>query len=402
VLACLLCLALISGCKLLGGPPPGAQNWPFSIGPQTYAAALGDLDGDGDLDAYLANGENEVPVPDTVWFNDGQGRFTDSGQQIGEKESHSVLLVDLDLDGDLDALVASTGGLFMYTNDGTGIFGSRDRAVGSWRDGNYLTAPAAGDLNGDGHLDVIAGGCCGGVAIYDDDHRVVDPPVDILWLSDGQGRFIESGQSFDLYGTKAVALGDLDGDGDLDAFFGNAASNMDQTETFVRNQPDTVWFNDGQGTFRPGDQQLGASEAESVSLGDMDGDGDLDAFVGNLQGPAEVWLNAGGAQGGEPGAFISGSRFGREEYTRSAALADLDGDGDLDALLVSRDKGRFWLNDGSGRFTAGGQLTFEPQHGLALGDLSGDGHIDVFAGSIYQDILVWFNDGSGRFTREED
>jgi hypothetical protein len=134
----------------------------------------------------------------------------------------------------------------------------------------------------------------------------------------------------------------------------------------------------------------------------MDGDGDLDAFVGNLQGPAEVWLNAGGAQGGEPGAFISGSRFGREEYTRSAALADLDGDGDLDALLVSRDNGRFWLNDGSARFTAGGQLTFEPQHGLALGDLNGDGHIDVFAGSIYQDILVWFNDGSGRFTREED
>lgn len=63
-------VALLCACA-----PAGARNWPFSIDPQTYAVALGDLDGDGDLDAFLANEENEVPVANTVWLNDGRGHF---------------------------------------------------------------------------------------------------------------------------------------------------------------------------------------------------------------------------------------------------------------------------------------------------------------------------------------
>jgi hypothetical protein len=393
----LLVVALLSGCKLLAGPPPGAQNWPFSQGPRSYDVALGDLDGDGDLDAYLANGENEVPVPDTVWFNDGQGRFADSGQQIGDHETLQVLLADIDLDGDLDALAAGTSGLLIYHNDGKGDFASGRRALEGIRGGYVPVAPAVGDLNGDGYPDVIAGGCCSETAIYADNHRVSTPPVDTLWLSDGQGGFVDSGQVFDVYGTTSVALGDLDGDGHLDAYFANAASNVDRTETIVRNQPDTVWFGDGQGRFRPGDQQLGKSEAEEVALGDLDGDGDLDAFVGLLRGPAEIWVNAGGAQGGEPGTFFLGGTPGEDAFTRSIELADVDGDGDLDALVAYQEEGRFWINDGLGDFSAGQELAFEVQHGLALGDLNGDGHVDVFAGSIYQGILVWFNDGAGRF-----
>ena len=391
VLACLLCLALLSACA-----PPGARNWPFSIGPRTYAVALGDLDGDGDLDAFLANGENEVPVPNTVWLNDGEGRFSDSGQQIGERESRYVILVDIDVDGDLDALVADTGNISIYLNNGQGEFGSSGKQLGQPGDFSYVSGLASGDVNGDGYPDVFAGRCCGAIEMWDDNRRLVHPPVDSLWLSDGQGGFVDSGQTFDLLGTNSIALGDLDGDGHLDAFFGNAASHMDQTENFVRNQPDTVWFNDGQGRFWLSAQQLGNSEAASVALSDLDGDGDLDAFVGN-QGQDEVWLNAGGAQGGRPGTFIAGGTVGDAEGTRSVALADLDGDGDLDALVVYRDSARVWLNDGLAEFTAGQQLTFERQHALALGDLDGDGHIDIFAGSVHHDVLVWFNDGEAGF-----
>ena len=393
-LACLLCLALLPACA-----PPGARNWPFSSGPQTYAVALGDLDGDGDLDAFLANGENEVPFPDTVWLNEGEGRFSDSGQQIGNVESRDVLLVDLDVDGDLDIIVAFTSGLLIYRNDGTGVFRNSERGLALGQAGNYLVAPAAGDVNGDGYSDVFAGGCCGEVAMWDDNRRQVYPPAGSLWLSDGQGGFVDSGQTFDHSGTNAIALGDLDGDGYLDAFFGNAASTIDQTENFVQNQPNTVWFNDGQGRFRLSDQQLGTSEAVSVALGDLDGDGDLDAFAGN-RGRDEVWLNAGGAQGGRPGTFILGGTVGGNEQTRSAALADLDGDGDPDALVVYSDSARVWLNDGLAGFTAGQELSFKGQHALALGDLDGDGHMDIFAGSVTHDILVWFNDGEGRFSRE--
>jgi len=390
----LLFLISLSACA-----PPGARNWPFSIGPQTYGAALGDLDGDGDLDAFLANGENEVPVPNTVWLNDGEGNFTDSGQQLGNAESRHVLLVDIDLDGDLDAVVSDTGPITLYLNDGRGEFVS-SRNLGNPDMGNYVMGPSAGDVNGDGYPDVFAGGCCGGVEMWDDGRRLVHPPVDYLWFSDGQGGFVDSAQTFDLYGTNAVALGDLDGNGHPDAFFGNAASNMDQSEAFIHNQPNTIWFNDSKGRFSDSGQRLGESETASVALGDLDGDGDLDAFVGNEFQADEIWLNTGGSQGGETGRFILASTVGYAKRTRSIALADLDGDGDLDALTTYCDSAQSWINSGPARFTVGQQLTFTPYHALALGDLDGDGRVDIFAGSVNHGLLVWFNNGEVRFTRK--
>ena len=71
---------------------------------RSYSVALGDLDGDGDIDAMVANEGNQ---PNTVWTNDGTGTFTDSGQALGNSDSYSVALGDLDGDGDLDAMVAN-------------------------------------------------------------------------------------------------------------------------------------------------------------------------------------------------------------------------------------------------------------------------------------------------------
>lgn len=396
-LVALLCLVLVSGCA---GPPRGAKNWPFSIGPQTYAVALGDLDGDGDIDAFLANGENEVPVPNTVWLNDGQGHFSDSGQQIDERESRYVLLEDMDQDGDLDALVANTGSLSIYANDGQGGFGKNQKHLSQKVDGSYVLAPAVGDVNGDGYPDVIGGGCCGAVSMWDDGKRQAHPAVDSLWLSDKGEDFLDSSQPFDQYGTSAIALGDLDNDGDPDAFFANSASQLGTSEDLVRNQPNTVWLNDGQGRFWDSGQRLGATEATSVALGDLDGDGDLDAFVGNQREEDQVWLNTGGAQDGDPGGFILGGTVGNAQQTRSVTLFDLDGNGTLDAFIVYSESAGIWLNDGLAGFTLQQELSFQPQHALALGDLDGDGHIDVFAGSVYHDILIWFNNGLARFERQ--
>ena len=86
----------------------------------SFSVALGDLDGDGHLDAMVANGDQ----PNTVWTNDGNGTFTNSGQALGNSFSLSVALGDLDGDGDLDAMVANTSGQpnTVWTNNGNGTF----------------------------------------------------------------------------------------------------------------------------------------------------------------------------------------------------------------------------------------------------------------------------------------
>jgi hypothetical protein len=393
-------MIIILGASILTAcAPEGAKNWPFSIGPQTYAVALGDLNGNGHLDAFLANGENEVAVPNTVWLNDGAGNFQNSGQQIGERESRYVILADMDNDGHLDAVVSNTGDISIYFNNGEGVFGAASRNLGQRDGGSYILAPAVGDVNNDGWLDVLGGGCCGAGQIWDDGRRRFYPAQDSLWTSDGQGGYVDSRQQFDILGTKAIALGDLNGNGYLDAFFANHSSLVGNTENLDRFQANTIWFNDGQGVFTMSTQTLGESMSLSVSLGDLDGDGDLDAIVGN-EAQDEIWLNQGSRQAGIEGVFLLNSRLGDNSQTRDPYLADFDGNGHLDLLAVGRNQARIWKNDGLAQFTSGAQFTFKPQHALAVGDLNGDGFPDIFAGSVNHGILIWLNDGQGKFTKK--
>src|SRR5690606_13588823 len=67
--------------------------------------ALGDLDGDGDLDAFVANDYSEFGEANQIWLNNGNGQFA-AGATLGTNDGHAVALGDLDGDGDLDALVA--------------------------------------------------------------------------------------------------------------------------------------------------------------------------------------------------------------------------------------------------------------------------------------------------------
>ena len=80
------------------------------------SVALGDFDGDGKLDAMVAN----YGQPNIVWSNDGTGNFTNSLQALGLRDSNSVALGDLDGDGDLDAMVANEGANIVWLNTVTG------------------------------------------------------------------------------------------------------------------------------------------------------------------------------------------------------------------------------------------------------------------------------------------
>ena len=181
----------------------------------------------------------------------------------------------------------------------------------------------------------------------------------------GSGLFFGVAPFLGNAASRSAGLGDLDGDGDLDAFVANDSY-----------QANRVWINDGLGSFGLSGNNLGSTTSFDVGLGDMDGDGDLDAVVADYNAPTRVWLNDGS------GNFSEGAGLGGSHRSFDVSLGDVDGDGDLDVFEANRDQAnRVWLNDGSGRFTDGGHdaLATSTSLGLsALGDLDGDGDLDAF------------------------
>ncbi len=322
---------------------------------RSWDVALGDLDGDGDLDAFVANGQRGEDES-AVWFNDGRGTFTAGEQPLGY--GMGVNLGDLDGDDDLDAFIVSwdePGKVWL--NDGDGAFkdtGQRLGDIGGWD-------VALGDLDGDGDLDAL----------------VAMDKANTVWLNDGDGTFTDAGQRLGEAYSAAAGLGDLDGDGDLDAL------------TVGWSEPGKVWLNDGTGAFTDSGQALVSSHIHihGMTLGDMDGDGDLDAFMAGASN--QIWLNTGGLQDGTPGVFQESEQRLKGLAGDTVALGDLDGDGDLDIYLAVGDwtgsDDKVWLNDGgvqegmAGQFTDSGLgLSADFSSGIGLGDLDGDGDLDAF------------------------
>lgn len=332
----------------------------------SLGVALGDLDADGDLDSFVAS-----CGPSFVWINSGGAIFTDSGQRLGiEICSVDVAIGDLDSDGDLDAFTASSGTAYfgrVWWNDGSGGFIDSQQNLG----GALGSGVALGDLDGDGDLD----------ALY-----VRKGPAKVLF-NDGNGIFSDSGQNLADQVSMDVALGDLDSDGDLDAYVANAQNTEGKLPV------DKVYLNDGKGIFTDTLQDLSESSNNTASLGDLDGDGDLDVYlavtypVGFITGPDEVWFNDGA------GNFTdSGQRIGIAS-SNQANLADLDGDGDLDIFIANLYlTSQVWENDGSGHFYLTRQFLGQfSRPFLELGDMDGDGDVDAFLTDYAKPGSVWIN-----------
>ncbi len=182
--------------------------------------------------------------------------------------------------------------------------------------GDNPNSLAIGDLDGDGDLDMA-------VANRNSDN------VSVL-LNQGDGTFADD-VAYDVGGVPwSVATGDLDGDGDIDLAVANAEVSGDSV---------SVLLNQGDGTFA-GNVPYGAGYFPAfVTMGDLDGDGDLDLAVADAgfpKGPGtmvSVLLNDG------DGTFVDDSLYRAGDFTVSLAIGDLDADGDLE-LAVANTLGR--------------------------------------------------------------
>jgi uncharacterized repeat protein (TIGR01451 family) len=152
---------------------------------------------------------------------------------------------------------------------------------------------------------------------------------------------------------------------------------------------DTTVVRGGSAEFVDG-QVLSATNSKAVALRDLDGDGDLDAVVVNGS-PNQVWLNNG------DGTFNAGQGFGNDA-SQAVALGDLNGDDHPDILVGNNGVNAVWLNTGNGTFNPVSDLDFgsEDSQAIALGDLNGDGLVDAFVGNNGSNE-IWLNDGSSGF-----
>ncbi len=359
----------------LGDPAGNTSSW---------GVELGDLDGDGDLDVFMSNfGANRV------YLNDGGGVFTDSGQALGSHFSRNAALGDVDGDGDLDVLVANdngqsnygTGENMLWRNDGSGVFAGQVFG-GDRRSRDVLL----GDVDNDGDLDAV-------VANSADGNR--------LYRNDGSGSFSDSGLGLGSYNTQGIAFADFDSDGDLDVIFANGG-NAGEDE----GHGGTIWTNQGGaqggalGNFVDSGQRFENRRVRAYDVGDLDGDGDVDALSSSADYANRVWLNDGTGVLTDSGQMLMS---GGGERTESIKLGDLDGDGDLDAFVVhnSGQNNRVWVNDGAGVFADLG-LNLDANtnsNDVALGDVNGDGTLDAVVANDNTFVVgasvgrVWINQG---------
>ncbi len=395
----------------------------------SFGVSLHDFDGDGDLDAFIAN-SNICGWANEVWWNDGRGRFADSGQRLGFENSWEVALGDFDGDGDADAFVPNYGPapdavcrfeegsppeVWINGGGGRAWHEQLERDVPGLRQGLERSMDAdLGDLNGDGNLDAFVANrgnedpypsgqpwACDRGFPTNIDPRTGAPNT--VYFGDGKGGFVDSGQRLGNGDSRGVDLGDVDRDGDLDAVVANFAPSGGVASS-------ELWLNDGRGRFADSGLRLSNPRTMTVRLGDLDGDGDLDAYFGNTD-VDHVYRND--TAGGAVRFTDTGQRLGAPHArgngpnTEDIELADLDGDGDLDVfescagIHVGENPNRVLFNDGRGVFTDSGQrIGNEYTFDAVLHDFDGDGDLDAFLGqsAICGDgNQVWLNDGRGTF-----
>lgn len=361
----------------LGFSPPAS----YASGEGVLSIAVGDVDGDGDLDLVTANYTARNLA---VLRNHGNGTFADAVLYDAGGLPRAVALADVDGDGDADILVGD-GGVSVLLNQGGGTFAASAAVAGLSGPADCL---ALTNLSGPEKRDLAVSGFAALSGVFG---QIVATGVNTGGGGYHQaarfavGGTVESGS--ESRGAQLLAAGDFNGDGIGDAAVaGFAAGEV----LIVLHQSDGT-------ALATTTYPLGATP-QSLAAADLDGDGDVDLAVVTRY---DIVSNGSGLsilrnQGGGAFAVEDRPRLGRSGSAVTAA--DLSGRGGEDLIIASNDLR--WGKNSVGILRNHGDATFgrerwitigdQPSYAVAAADFDGDGDIDLVV-SNSPNIVILLN-----------
>lgn len=365
------------------------QDHPQVAGHLGFGCGFADLDGDGDEDIVILGA---VDGHVGLFENNGSGHFTDRSAGSGipsMTENVGFAAADYDGDGDLDLYLTQIGAAnVLARNDGGWTFTNTAAAAGV-ADLGAGEAPTFGDYDGDGWLDLF-------VANYNGLVPGTETINNKLYRNLGNGGFADvsaaQGVDSDALSFQSVWF-DYDRDGDVDLY----VSNDRAPQGFP---PNELYRNDG-GQFTDVSAASGAGVglySMGVACGDFDGNGWSDLYCTNIDpyvdGFNPLLLNQG------DGSFVESSAVaGVGQFITSwgAIFFDLDNDSHLD-LYVNNMFQPNTLYQGSGTFptteiaaAAGVTASIEPSFSSAVADIDGDGDLDLLVNNLAGNVELFIN-----------
>ena len=354
-----------------------AADDPWSV----FAA---DVDGDGDTDALSASEDDST----IAWYENTAGdgsAWTANTITTAANSTRSVYAADVDGDGDTDALSASGADETIVWYENTAGDGSAWAAHTITTVANGARSVFAADVDGDGDTDALS------ASQFDDtiawyENRMIDCMCSSGRLEPSFGAVQTISTAAD--GAWSVFASDIDGDGDADAL---SASEQDDTIAWYENTAGdgSAWSIDTLTTS--------ADIAKSVFAADVDGDGDRDVLSASLFDDTIAWYEN---TAGDGSAWTSRNITTTADFATAVFAADVDGDGDIDALSASSlDDTIAWYENTAGdgsTWTATDITTLaDGANAVFAADVDGDGDIDALSASPNDDTIAWYSNTAG-------
>jgi len=361
--------------------------------------ALADFDFDGDLDAFATiRGDFDQMMKIKVWRNNGDGTFAAPIEFPAGQGPAGIVIADFTGDGKPDVITANYGGSSISLLRHNGLSGQQAGFLPpvNFNAVNHAEKIAAGDVNGDGILDVVVG-------------EVVDiGPAGALavMINTGNGNFgaptIYDAAPGGRFGSSAVALADLDNDGDLDLIGGG-----DYENGSIDNGAITIRRNNGSGTFGSAEIILFdnfVSQPKKLTTGNLNGDGFPDIVAAVPSGRAIegfVTVNSNGS-----GGFNTPVYYEASQQTFDIGVVDLGADGHADVMTVANSSAAVTVhkNLGNGSFPVLTRYQVATESdAVESADIDNDGDIDIVVNGevdvASNDAVVKIlkNNGNGTF-----